>query len=351
MKDFARSIHAAFILAAVVFGLSATSLAVNNGVEPHCSDTRYDAVGLLLKVNNPTVACSQNISGSCVLIDPQTVMVARHSVIPSSTSELPATGTRKFRVRFRRSADGAFHNSYYKGISNPCHGEYTEVYVHEFIRPANASMDVLMCRLETPINWIKPIRAETDSARMPAAGDRIMIAGWGYSGPCFRSGSALTLRVATGVAPNQNTSSCCIYLNPCSSPFAIGECYTCPTGGPWAVPNFLDSGAPVLIEIPCPDRTEGTPQLRVVGIVSTTNSAWKLSEWNRNGTADPIEPTLSGCETPLSDNNGDGIVDLSDLVMFLHGWLSAECTADLDESGFIDIADLVLYLTRFYGGN
>ncbi|MBX3387728.1 MAG: trypsin-like serine protease [Phycisphaeraceae bacterium] len=327
--------------------LASPCAAVNNGVEPHCADRRYDGVGILLKVNNPTVACSQNVSGSCVLIDENTVLVARHSIVPSSTSVLPAAGSRAFKVRFRRSPTGAFRNSYFVNFNNACHGQYTEVFVHEFFRPANINMDVLLARLETPVPWITPIPAETTTTAMPATGHEIKIAGWGYSGPCFRSGSALTLRVATGILPTQNSTSCCIFLNPCSSPVNTGECYTCPPGGPWAIPNFLDSGAPVIVERPCPQRPNEPPQLRVVGIVTTTTNAWKLSEWNRNGTETPIDAPPPVCGARVGDYDGNGTIDLNDLIEYLQLWLNSGCAADLDQSGTVDLADLLIFLHSF----
>lgn len=332
-----------------VLSVGSTALAVNNGVEPVCSDRRYDAVGLLLKVNNPTVPCSQNISGTCVLIDEWTILVARHSVIASSTSPLPAAGGRGFRVRFRRSESGDFRNSYFAPINIACHGAYTEVYVQEFYRPGNINMDVLMGRLETPVPWIVPIPAETDAALMPGTGQQVRIAGWGFAGPCFRTGNALTLRVATGVLPTQNPGSCCIYLNPCTAPVSTGECFNCPVGGPWVIPNFLDSGAPVLVERPCPGSPSGPGQLRVVGIISTTNSAWKTTEWNRNN-SQPAIPASAGveCTNVVADFNADGGIDMLDLMAFLTQWFQAECGADVDQSGVIDMLDLFSFLTTYF---
>ncbi len=348
MNCSARVLVRLLVLCASVVALAAPCEAVNNGIEPACTDTRYDGVGLILKVNNPFVSCSQNVSGTCVLIDSQTVLVARHSIIASSTSPLPTIGSRAFKVRFRRAPDGDFRNSYFAGVNNSCHGDYTEVHVHEFIRPGNGSMDVLMGRLEFPIPWIRAIPAEIESAAMPGTGEPIKVAGWGYAGPCFRTGNALTLRVASGILPTQTNGSCCVYLNPCTAPFVAGDCYACPAGGPWVVPNFLDSGAPVLVERPCAANPENPPELRVVGIVSTTNSAWRLSEWNRNGTTNTIAPPPSPCDLDAADVNHDGTVDLLDLLGFLGGWSSSNCLADVDGSGTVDVLDLLWYLGEFF---
>jgi len=54
-------------------------------------------------------------------------------------------------------------------------------------------------------------------------------------------------------------------------------------------------------------------------------------------------PTIPG------DLNGDGMIDLTDLLILLNNWgpcapPPADCPADLDESGEVDLADLLILL-------
>ena len=54
------------------------------------------------------------------------------------------------------------------------------------------------------------------------------------------------------------------------------------------------------------------------------------------------------CETPLGDLTGDGVVDVSDLLVLLGAWGScgdgASCDADLNLDGTVDVSDLLMLL-------
>lgn len=349
-----QSLCAAMIAAiSACLCLATPAQAIVNGTEPGCADWRFDGVGLLCRSLNPLVPCLQNISGTCVLIDEQTVLVARHSIIDSPTEALPAAGARMFKVRFRRDSNGFAFNSYYAPLNNACHGQYTEVWIHEFYRSNTGGMDVLMGKLETPVRNIVPIQAETNSAAMPSAGSKVWVAGWGYSGSCFRTGTALTLKVAQGVLPTQaSPDSCCLVLNPCTTPSTTGACYTCPAapaGQSWILPNYLDSGSPVLVESPCMDSASGRRELRVIGIVSTTSTAWRTSMWNLNNTQPAIQ-TPQLCRHCASDFNDDGVVNADDLFAYLDAWFERACLSDVNQANSVNSDDLFIFLDAFFRG-
>ncbi len=332
---------------------SRAALGLIGGTEPACSDSRYDAVGLILTSYNSSQECGHNISGNCVLIDRQTILVARHSVLNSPSDPLPAAGARKYKVRFRRAPDGRAANAYAFPWPNTCHGVYTQVWVHEFKKPGFSGVDILVGTLETPIDHIQPIPVETLASRLPGTNAQVLVAGWGYQGPCFREGISGTLLVKRGPLPLQSSGSCCITINPCSSPSSVGACYSCPTapaGQSWILPNYLDSGAPVLVETSCRDPVSGLAQLRVVGIVSTTLTAWTTVSWNQYTPALQLPPAPTACDLCVADFDGDGVVEVTDLFGFLNAWFEVQCLADLDKQNAVNLDDLMIYLSWFFAG-
>lgn len=333
--------------------LSGSAFALVGGTEPACADTRYDAVGLILTSYNSAQECGHNISGNCVLIDRQTILVARHSVLASPSDPLPAAGSRKYKVRFRRAADGSSANSYAFPWPNTCHGVYTQVWVHEFKKPGFSGVDILVGTLETPVDHIAPIPVETVASRLPGTNAQVIVAGWGYQGPCFREGNSGTLLIKRGPLPLQSSGSCCININPCTSPSTTGACYSCPTppaGQSWILPNYLDSGAPVLVETTCRDPVSGLAQLRVVGIVSTTLTAWTTVSWNQYTPTALLPAPPTACDSCIADFDADGTVEVADLFSYLEAWFEVQCLADLDKRNAVDVDDLMIYLAAFFDG-
>ena len=351
MQQIPRFVSLAAAVAACLC-LAMPSRAVVGGVEPSCADRRFDAVGLLLAALDNTQPCSQNISGSAVLISRDTVLIARHSVLAGANDPLPAPGSHRFKVRFRRAANGDAINYYSYPWNQPCHGVYTQVWIHEFVRPGNTSVDMLVGKLETPIDYIDPIPVETSALGLPTSGSRALVAGWGYQGPCFRQGNSSTLMVKAGPLPAQVPGLCCITINPCTSPSGVGVCYSCPAapaGESWILPNYLDSGSPVLVETSCTDPVSGVHQLKVVGIVSTTSSAWTTVSWNLYTPNYPL-PSAPACTACPADFNHNGRVELGDLFGFIDAWFSNACLGDVDLLNGVGPDDLFEFLDTFFYG-
>jgi len=51
-----------------------------------------------------------------------------------------------------------------------------------------------------------------------------------------------------------------------------------------------------------------------------------------------------------ADTNVDGVLDLSDVTLFVNYFTFGDITADLDGSGFIDLGDVSLFVGSFVGG-
>ena len=92
-----------------VLGLGGRASAVVNGQLAPNADKRFDAVGLFFSATPWT--CAGWVSGSCTLVGPNVVLVARHSLGIASSDPLPLLSARPFRVRFRRAANGLSENS------------------------------------------------------------------------------------------------------------------------------------------------------------------------------------------------------------------------------------------------
>lgn len=349
-----RRLTGGLLLAAAVtlFSTAAPVKAVVNGTEPECNDRRFDGVGLLLRPANPLdlQLCWNFCSGAAVLIDEDLVMVTRHSILDTWNAQLPEPGARRIMVRFRRAPNGDAWNRYSKW-GTPCHGTYTEVFIHEFYRPNFAGMDVLIGRLERPIRNVTPIQVETNPARMPRSGANIYIAGWGFQGPGFHVGEALQLMVGAGVLPTQANDGYTYSVNPCQVAQATGQPYNCPSGGPWALPNYLDSGAPLLFETGCIDPMSGRPMLRVAGIVTTVNAAWRTTTWNEYGTTPQLVSSSNPCHYCPADFNNDKEVTAGDLFEFLDAWFSGTCIANVQGPvGAPDADDVLAFLGNYFEG-
>jgi hypothetical protein len=59
-----------------------------------------------------------------------------------------------------------------------------------------------------------------------------------------------------------------------------------------------------------------------------------------------VSITKADCPDCLGDLNGDGVVDVSDLLALLGDWgpCSGACPGDLNSDGVVDVSDLLLLL-------
>ena len=86
------------------------ALAVVDGTPAPGNDRRLDAVGLLCAAS-PGSQCGGWIGGTCTLIAPDMVLLARHCLDISTTQPLPLLADHPYRVRFRRSLLGVSENN------------------------------------------------------------------------------------------------------------------------------------------------------------------------------------------------------------------------------------------------
>ena len=77
--------------------------AVVNGIPVPCSDRRFDCVGMFFTASG---SCAGFVSGCCVLIAPDQILIKRHSLDLSSLQPLSSLGSKRFKARFRRTASG-----------------------------------------------------------------------------------------------------------------------------------------------------------------------------------------------------------------------------------------------------
>lgn len=336
-----RSILTAAALALGVVLMPTHSLAIINGTPPPCEDRRFDSVGLFM--NAGFWSCAGWISGTCILVAPDRVLVARHSLDLGANQQLPDAQTSAYRVRFRRSLSGDAANSFYVNGNN-CHGISQEIRVARFVDAPQTGTDMVMAYLERPVVGIRPMGMELNST--PPAGSRIVLAGWGYDGACFQNGDTGTLRSAVGQLPFPISGAFFTYT-PCSIA-STAPCLTCPAGGPWASANLHDSGGAVMIEVPGPSGTP--PELRLLGTISTLGQARRVTLWNQAGGQPQLLQAQNLTDRDLADFNRDGAETSEDLMSYLTAFFSGKCIADLSNNGSVAVDDLFSYLNTFFAG-
>lgn len=318
------------------------ALAINNGLEVPCNDRRFDAVGLFFTAS-PGGGCGGWISGSCVLIGPDMVLCARHSLGISPTDPIPNAATRSFRVRFRRAADGMAYNALQlNGVT--CHGVYQEFAITSFADAPIAGTDLVIGYLAARPIGIHPIPIELNAP--PTASREIIICGWGYSGPCMQTGTPWVLRTARGMMPAQGLTDYLSY-SPCIVS-SVSPCRICPAGGPYVNGNLHDSGGGVFIEVPSgsPDLP---PQIRLVGTMVTTSGAKRPSTWNNaQGVPSLVHGVQPSAATVTADFDADGAVTITDLMSYLNAYFTTSCLADVNMDGEVLPADVFTYVAAFF---
>lgn len=319
--------------------VSAPARGVVGGSVVPATDRRLDAVALLI-TDQPWAPCGGWISGTCTLIAPDTMLLARHSV-ENAQRQLPAAGARTHKARFRRAADGSVNGHYGSGPAIDCAGGFQEIYFSRFIGTQFAGVDLVLGVLERAPVGIQPLPLHvTHTIR---SGEPVVLAGWGYDGPCLGMGDAWTLRMRSGVLPTQRlTSTCCFEYNQVM--FTVGNCFVAPAGSNWVIGNLHDSGAPMLSPDPAnPSR------LRVFGVVTSVTNAQRLSAWNDAGG----QPRLADTPVPptcLPDLDGDGQIGLGDLLEFIQRYLGGADLVDIDGVPGITLNDLYVFLSRYLAG-
>lgn len=315
------------------------ALGVVNGTPIPCEDRRFDAVGLVL--NAGAWSCGGFIAGSCVLIQPDCALIARHSLDITTFQPLPNPATTPFRIRFRRAADGKAVNTYFFN-GTPCHDMYQELRVTRLVDAAQTGTDMVLAYLERPVVGIKPIGLEINAA--PRAGTPIIIAGWGYAGQCFQTGEFASLRYARGVLPSNILDQ---YFNytPCSVG-SVAPCLNCPQGGPWVNANLHDSGGGVFYEVPGVNPRE--PELRLLGSIFSLAGAQRPSLWNQAGGQPRLTQAVPQTLRDAADFNRDQLVDTKDIFDFLGAFFANDCIADTNRSGMVAADDLYTYLQMYF---
>lgn len=324
---------------ALLLSLPVAAHAVVGGTPAPASDHRLDAVALLI-TDQPWAACGGWISGTCSLIAPDTMLLARHSV-ENAQRQLPVAGARTHKARFRRAADGTVNGQYGRGPQIDCAGGYQEIFFSRFIGTQLSGIDVVLGVLEHAPVGIQPLPLHV--SHTIRSGEPVVLAGWGYDGTCLGLGDAWTLRTKSGVLPTLRTNSaCCFDYN--LTTFTTGSCFVIPTGSNWVVGNLHDSGAPLL----SPDPADPT-RLRLFAMVTSVTGAQKLAVWNDGGG----QPRLTDTPMPpmcLPDLDGDGVIGLGDLFEFLRGYLGGQPIPDIDGVPGLSLNDLFTFLLRYLGG-
>lgn len=88
--------------------------------------------------------------------------------------------------------------------------------------------------------------------------------------------------------------------------------------------------------------------LNQVSAISPDGRALAGTGVNPQGNLEAYKVLLPDVATPLGDLNGDGVVDVSDLLLLLAAWgpcpPEESCDADLNNDGSVDVSDLLLLL-------
>lgn len=138
------------------------------------------------------------------------------------------------------------------------------------------------------------------------------------------------------------------YLASCTGELTVSLCesnfntklalynFTCPTESGTVIACDVDS---------CPSSLRSE-----ITIPVTQGEAFRIRVGGHNGAQGNGVMTISCTPSPIcvGDLNGDGVVDVSDMLEMLSAWGPCEgCDADLDGSGTVDVADLLLLLAEW----
>lgn len=334
------------LVVCLMVALSATSAAMGvvDGVPVLASDKRFDAVGIFFRASSAS-QCAGWISGTCTLVGPNVVLIARHSLDITANDPLPPNSLRQYRARFRRTPTGVSENSASVN-GNFCHGTYQEFDVIQLVdAPSNGCDQVLAYLSGTPVG-IAPILPAIQSA--PLRVTDILLAGWGYSGECYGAGGHWSLTCARGRMPDNLAGNDYLAFSWC----AIGTaapCLSCPTiGGPFVTANLHDSGAPVLIEVPSTDPRDPTPELRLIATVSSANSGRRPTAWNHSGgTPQLLEQEMVPHIRP-GDFDGNGQKSVSDILGYLGAFFAGRLDADTNMNGVVEAADVIAFIQAWF---
>lgn len=78
---------------------------------------------------------------------------------------------------------------------------------------------------------------------------------------------------------------------------------------------------------------------------------FNATEWFESDAEYAMRISVGGVETPVGDLNGDGVVDVADLLILLAAWgpcqEANDCPADLNGSGEVDVADMLILLANW----
>jgi hypothetical protein len=102
------------------------------------------------------------------------------------------------------------------------------------------------------------------------------------------------------------------------------------------------------MEVPSTDPRDPTPELRLIGSVSSTNTSRRPTSWNSAGGAPALVETIPLPHIRLADFDGNGAVTLSDLMAYLNAFLSGRMDADSNADGVLSISDLMRYLDDWF---
>jgi hypothetical protein len=337
------------LVAAFVLLGAGRGLGVVGGTIVPCSDRRFDAVGVFL-TTWPGATCGGAISGTCTLIAPDRVLVARHCLDVGPATPIPGPQLRSWVVRFRRAANGSAANSLWIN-GDPCHGVYTERRVVRVIdAPLPNNADQVVCVLDQPVIGIRPIVVELNNP--PRESRPVILAGWGFDGSCMATGDWGTLRMARGTMPANLALNDFFVFSPCALPGVSPCAVQCPGGSPASVVgNLYDSGAPILIEVPSADPSARQPELRLVATVTSPGSGRRPSAFNnawRNVTPEYLLRQEVSPRAVVADFNADGVVTIDDVFEFIRAFMQGSCLADLNSAGNASLDNLFAFLNAFF---
>ena len=337
------------MLACACIFLSAASVALGvvNGVPVPAADKRFDAVGLFL-LASPSVPCSGLISGTCTLVGPNVVLIARHSLDITPSQPLWPSSARQYRVRFRRNPAGLSVNSLWVNWEQ-CHGTYQEFDVIQLVDAQNPGCDQVLAYLSGSPVGIVPIAPVIRNA--PIHPTDILLAGWGYAGDCFGSGDHWGLTYARGRLPDNFVANDYLAFSLCSVGTAA-PCLSCaPFGGPYATANLHDSGAPVLIEVPSTDPDDTTPELRLIGTVGSANSGRRPTAWNNSGGVPLLVEPQRVVHIHSGDFDGNGQTGVNDIVGYLSAFFAGRLDADTNQDGVVEVDDLLMFIRNWFNSS